>query len=284
MIADDVTLSVRDENSPSPLLTVAAPNAARLSNLRHVILIHGFANSQPDAEKSYGLFRRTLDYVTNTTVPERGIRLWDFHWPGDRPSEHKLFQKIGSAASYPARIGPAEQSGEALARLLLTLSRRQEVVLVAHSLGCRVALRCLKYLRELGHAERRVRVTAACLLAGAVPEQTCRPDQTFGHALAQCREVVLHSGEDTVLRRSFPLGQAIYGESGPAIGSTGGPGGRWQERRNTHLDHGDYWGDELVAQVVGQLLHLHGRVILPAHHLSETHLDWRPGLRAAADR
>lgn len=275
---DDGTLTVRDGYSPSPLLEVWVENDgrlveddSRLHDLRQVILIHGFANSQPDATRSYEIFRKKLNTVAWTDMSERQIQLWGFQWPGDRPSRHDLFERIGSATTYPARIAVAEQAGEALARLLQRLGDRQEVVLVAHSLGCRVALRCLKYLRELRQSGQ-ARVTATCLLAGAVPEKACVPGATFGNPLAGCDEIVLHSTEDKVLRRAFPLGQAVYGESGRATGATGGPDDRWRQRRNTYLDHGDYWGNVLVAELVGQLLQFYRQVTLPEYRLPDARL------------
>src|SRR5690348_15630384 len=106
-----------------------------LTSSRILLLIHGFANSEDRAHTSYERFQTALDAVPDVTSGLWGT-VWEFHWPGDYPGS-----KLKSFATYPARVPVAQSSAEFLARFLHEnpyLRRHQDVIIVAHSLGCRV--------------------------------------------------------------------------------------------------------------------------------------------------
>ncbi len=148
-----------------------------------------------------------------------------------------------------------------------------------YSLGARLALEAVKVIeREHPH----VVVEHVILLAPAVPVGLCEVEFGYGPAVRRQRfEVVMHSRNDTVLRRAFPPGQRLarraqingHREPSPrgqsaAVGYTGMPTSRWSgERESCGLRHGDYWHD---GQVMNRVSKLFGETVphAPAvHHM-----------------
>src|ERR1700761_2706864 len=115
-----------------------APSASRI-----VILIHGFNVDQSDGENSFNTFGGLL---ANRGVPDLSVlgQVIGYLWPGD--------VNLGpiSGASYPTEMGAARDSASLLAQFLVGLRGPNgspiQVILVAHSLGNRVALECINDL------------------------------------------------------------------------------------------------------------------------------------------
>ncbi len=212
------------------------------------------------------------------------------HWPGD------FGPKLLSAPTYSFQIGRATKAGEILGDSLAGWSQGgglREVVLVAHSLGSRVALETIRQLRRHKQAPE---VLGCVLMAGAVPEHEVVDQEYFARleaAYGRPVEVVMYSGHDWVLRFTFPLGQTLRTDqwTSPvlprAIGLKGGPVDRW--RAGNRLDmapygHGDYWKNRYTAEVVSRMFgrssvrYLSGRhvpawVPEPAESLDERRLE-----------
>jgi hypothetical protein len=136
------------------------------------------------------------------------------------------------------------------------MDARQELLFVAHSLGCRVVLEAL---RSAGDKSTRdgvsgARAGVAAFMAAAVPNELCGSGGDFAAAPNNSRQAVLYSARDRVLSRFFPLGQAIYGERGEPVGRHGRPWGRWSNRMDTQLGHGEYWADSSVREFLVDFL------------------------------
>jgi pimeloyl-ACP methyl ester carboxylesterase len=217
---------------------------------RHIILIHGFHNSKDRAQKSYAVFLEQMRGVMPAGRFGRLGAVWPFYWPGNHPN------RLISIASYSARVSDAGEAGRLLAEYLAGLRHRPEVCLVAHSLGCRVALETVARIREVGGAYHGARITEVCLLAAAVPVVRCRSPYAFAAALPKSREHVFHSRRDLALRLGFRPGQGIYGESGRAVGRDGLPARRWTTTTDTRLRHSQYWGSRDVAREIADHLGL----------------------------
>lgn len=244
-------LSVRQEGTSAASDEVSYGNGD-LAALRMVILIHGSANPRNFASANYQDFRTALRsalWLDHDLKPLGTI--WDFHWPSDHPGTFDPW-RLRSRVRYEYNVHIALSAGRSLADFIAQMDPRQQVALVAHSLGCRVVLECLKRLRS-AHPDRGATVTKVCLMAAAVPTPLCEPDKLYGETLPHCREAVLHSTRDKVLRWAFPAGQRQF-EPGRAVGSTGRPDHRWQHYPDTRLGHGGYWRDFHVAEIVGQML------------------------------
>jgi len=237
------------------------------SGSRLVILIHGYNNPQQTAAGSFGAFETQLWQLLPESLS--GLTVWEYHWPGDHKS------KLLSLATYPVKVPIAQLAGVRLAHGWL--ARRQpdqRVIIVAHSLGCRVALEAMRWIRtdedygaqeEPPRSYRGATVEAVFLMAAAVPVHLCERDSDYLDApWRECAEHVLHSTKDGVLRKYFNVGEWVAGERGPAVGLHGAPLGRWSSQlRSTKLDHSDYWDSEKVATKICELAGL----------LKELHVD-----------
>jgi pimeloyl-ACP methyl ester carboxylesterase len=124
-------------------------------------MIHGFANSQAAAEQSYRRLPARLAEYLWSREPAHMADFLGFHWPGN----HRL--PTVTQLSYASRIPAATNAGQAFGRLLATLHPSHEVILVGHSLGCRVLLAALEWMVRA--ATSGPRISAAVLLAAAVP-------------------------------------------------------------------------------------------------------------------
>jgi pimeloyl-ACP methyl ester carboxylesterase len=234
---------------------------------RLTILIHGYQNSEERAQQSYEAFEGALDRA-GARRPALGA-IWHFHWPSDHP------RKLVSIITYAVRVPEARSAGRLLAEgFLATLSPHQEVTLVAHSLGCRVALEAVRTIRAAGAAYGGGRVRAVMLLAAAVPQLQCSDaPQPYPAALAGATEHVFHSRRDRALGLAFDLGQRLYGEAGDAVGREGRPTGRWDTTTDTGLQHSRYWSSRFVADEVAQLLGGPSSSRLAVRHLPQSGIE-----------
>ena len=215
-----------------------------------IILIHGYNNSLDKADRSYQRFQDLLRHCS-VRGSERLGPFWEFHWPGDHPLG------VISLATYACRIPDAGRSGDRLAAFLAKKSSSQTIHLVAHSLGCRVALSAIAKIRELQADEEYAgaRIGQVFLLAAAVSERLCerKESRPFSASFEYSREHVFFSGWDAALRAA-PFGQYFYGERGQAVGRKGMPQGRWATQFNTGLGHSEYWTSPSVAQDIAATL------------------------------
>lgn len=231
---------------------------------RLVILIHGYQNSAVKAERSYLDFRAAM---RDAIAPGRERQLgpyWEFHWPGNH------HRGLISLATYSVRVPIALIAGERLARWFLNGLDKgdQRVILVGHSLGCRVALEAVKTIRQMGDEYKGARIEAVFLLAAAVPQECCRrtgDNKWYPNAYEGSVEHVFHSENDRALGLAFRAGQFGFGEDGAAVGRDGRPQDRWESEVDTQLDHGEYWSSKYVAETIGWLLRLRNLRPLPIH-------------------
>ncbi|MGR6962973.1 alpha/beta hydrolase [Geodermatophilus sp. URMC 61] len=222
------------------------------------IFIHGFNNSEPRATDTW---EKTYSQLCDRLSDRQLDQLVLYYWPGDATS-----RQATSAPLYFSRVPQAAQCGQDLASYLAHLAQRIKTLrlqIVAHSLGSRVALETIRALG--GHP--KVRVENVLLLAAAVPAGLCEDPRRYGKSHA-AKEVVVHSRNDDVLRRSFPAGQWMARhmasrtrrdpDPGPlkeAVGYRGKPTTRWSgEPDSSGLRHGEYWTNEGVIDRIASLL------------------------------
>lgn len=234
-LADDVVIDGPQEDLFAPRL---------------VILVHGYQNDITKAGGSFGRFRAALRGALALRSETALGAFWEFHWPGD--DERYPLSVLG----YPTRVHLADGAGDRLGEFLADLDPRQEVHLVAHSLGCRVALAAARRVRRT-NAYAGACLGHVLLFAAAVPMGQCVDEQgrPFRPPMPVRGEQVYYSRSDRVLRHVFAVGQSAAGERGAvAVGREGGPPGRWLTTTNTGLGHSDYWGSYEVAAHAGPLL------------------------------
>jgi pimeloyl-ACP methyl ester carboxylesterase len=218
-----------------------------LGAARLTILIHGYQNSHEQALERYVAFEQNL--------ADAGVRrnalgaVWHFHWPGNHEG------KLTSVITYAARIPDARSSGQMLAALFLNARRPdQQICIVGHSMGCRVALEAIRERRRIGDEWRGAEVKVLVLLAAAVPQVFCSGNRYFPAPWRDSTEHVFYSLNDMALGLAFNVAQGQYGEPGHAVGKDGRPIGRWTSRCETDFDHGDYWTSPFIAERVGEEL------------------------------
>lgn len=230
-------IAVASELSPPP-------SQLPLTGSRLVLLIHGYNNTQEDAENSYLQFRVRTGFDFGCPAGE----LCFFHWPGNRP------WGLVSALSYPVEIAPAKESAEKLRDYLAALAANRrggwplEISLVCHSLGNRLALDLLRLVAATA-PNPDLRIVNFCLMAAAVPVTMVEAGGRLGAGAGIAEKtLVLHSRSDWVLHYAFPLGQTAAGEGffPKAVGRDGEPhDGLWsespQDMGTFDYLHGDYW-------------------------------------------
>lgn len=207
---------------------------------RLILLIHGYNNSERAAREAFAKFHRHV----RGDLPREQV--WEFYWPGDHP------EPFMSTLTYPVRVVIAPQVGGALARFLAGHRSADSVSIIAHSLGCRVALEtAFEIARDPNY--RGPRLEHIFLLAAAVPVAMCdRPKRRFQAPVHDSREHVFYSLRDIVLAAGFPRFQSAVGplEEGEAVGYAGQPIDRWTSRTGVCLPHGKYWDSRRITRDV----------------------------------
>jgi len=244
--------TVREQDVGGGVLRVVRRRGSQSAYLsrRMIILVHGFNVPQQAAVESFATFHgRLSDQLSG--VGRHLPPIWAFYWPGDHESRGL------SAATYSARIPVAERAGERLGKLLTKLDPAQQVILIAHSLGCRVVLEALRYVAdEEAGGTASAEVPVACLLAAAVPVGRCVGQaEPYAPSVITNTVHVLYSCRDRILQWTFRVGQHIYGEDkGEAVGRNGWPVDRWAEPYDTGLGHKGYWSASQSVDEVARVI------------------------------
>ena len=239
------------------------PSRASAAMQRFVLLIHGYNVTLCKAGCDYGAFADNVRATTWWSVVTR------FYWPGDANPPFGRWLAAGlrrtlSGASYMLQIRTAGDAAQRLFQWFCPDSpptRQPEVSIVAHSLGCRLALELLAQLAGQ-RPTARPRVTKVILMAAAVPRYMVEERGRLREAVALPQRIIaLHSTADRTLNWMFRLGEAqeYLVDAGDAL--------RWTARgaigrhglpslSNGHnvfawrADHGDYWPSRDIARAV----------------------------------
>ncbi len=225
---------------------------------RIYLLVHGFNNDRYQAEASYEAFKARVHEVI---PPYMLDRIWQFYWPGYEglvPDAFRRRLKFArslnaglAAALYSKQVPKAVEFGEKLGQYLLGLrglAGPTEIVLIGHSLGCRLILEAAAKMAGSG-PEHRYQLPALCLMAAAVAVPRVEMGGTLHDATGfPTNRIVLYSRRDTVLHYTFRAGQAMAGEGvSEAVGLRGNPRARWTARDETMLKHGEYWSEPVTT-------------------------------------
>lgn len=238
----------------------------RLAQRREIVLlIHGFNVNVCSAGCSYDLFlsntsarigsRSAMVYWAGDTVSR-------FPAPGERPG---LGSKIISALSYPKQRKHAVLSAQLLSSLIsssLRLRTNVKLIIIAHSLGCRVALEFLNLLSALKNA-KQISIPLAVLMAPAVPLYAVLSGGHLRAAIETPDKVMIYrSMKDDILKWVFRPGQILerpFPEGWPistrsALGRNGFGVSRppnVQEEEKT-CGHREYWSRPEIAREISQ--------------------------------
>jgi len=225
---------------------------------RIILLIHGYNTSKIDAGEGYDRFVENLAGIGRagtTIIPD----VVEFYWPGD------AWSKVRSTLDYPEALNRAAESARRLAEFVIHRpgappNDAVRYVLVAHSMGNRVALEFIGNMLQLAQPSGAV-IRAACLMAAAVPVYMVENNGALRGAAASVEDTVaMYSPQDSVLECAFPVGQWGANEGWcEAVGLQGLPTERWRLLQRMHqggagFGHNDYWGSPKTARVVATLL------------------------------
>lgn len=217
---------------------------------RHlVLLVHGYNNDRAGAEDAYRGFHARQRELDPDGRYGLGRVFAELYWPGDAD------WGIASFLFYPQSIGRAKTTAERLAQFLDAQlgAGGARLDIVAHSMGCRLAL---EVLRELEVRASPLAAARIVLMAAAVPVfmlGECAPPRRLRPAFDRMlREGArsLWSRGDVVLSFAFPFGQSIApGEEGALPVALGHEA--WidasvplhlGQAEDAGAGHGDYWG------------------------------------------
>jgi hypothetical protein len=235
-----------------------------------LLMVHGFNVSLCEAGCAFDKFEANL----NLHWRARAVSVY---WPGDTqnwlafsPVKKGIPTQAWSAANYPRQIGRAQRC----ASLLLNSFRaavavrspaqpQLKLIIVAHSLGCRLALEFLQGLINAGI--QGISIPLMVLMAAAVPRYMVRRGAPLAGAIGRPDSVLIYkSKSDLVLAGAFRPGQSLewslsHGLNPFARGAIGRAGfgagvpGNVREISREH-GHSDYWPDEsIAARVVDDL-------------------------------
>lgn len=216
---------------------------------RRILLVHGYNVAERDGQSSMAQLRSAL----TEGCPSLASQIMTITWPGNESWLR------GGPAAYFAKVDVARQAGKLLCETIVSEHAAglgsHELVIVAHSLGCRLTLEFLRHLNRLERPDR-LQTVVVVLMAAAVPVELDELFEAAHHNADQI--VVLHSTDDKVLRRWFRLGQTVAGEGRfpEATGYAGNPHTpTWFfEKQMVGYDHGHYWSRVGTADVIGTQL------------------------------
>ena len=192
-------LSVREQSVGGPVSdSVHATPEGWIDGtaFRVVLLVHGFNNNLKEAQDSYGTFTGML--------PRLDAKIGWLFWPGD--ADFGWFQ-FADFLSYPTEIPDARESARRLADFLVTTATEHptlQIILVGHSLGCRLILETLRLFAD-NPQWNRPDFPLVMLMAAAVPTDLVEHGKSLdvaGDVAAQ--RWVFCSTNDLVLHFAFP--------------------------------------------------------------------------------
>jgi pimeloyl-ACP methyl ester carboxylesterase len=238
-------LTVRDPLDPNKLGSKVIDDGKLAQRSPHnlVLLVHGYNNTEEDAENSYQTF---IDHLMSSFDEQHPgpDSIAKFHWPGN------VSTLFGSTVGYPFDINNARGAANLIAAYLIGIPvPTLRVTLVGHSMGCRLILEALNNVRSA-----TPNISIVGLMAAASPVDLVRPGaRLFWTGNPPRRMLKYFSEQDAVLLAAFPLGQwAAYqlqiesDNYSEAIGRHGNPD-EFGSRLKTNNRHGQYWPDKMIA-------------------------------------
>ena len=235
-----------------------------------LLLIHGYNVTMAAAEDVYDAFAAGLR--ESTTLEASSL-----FWPGDATRNREVGDKepgrvaiLLSAMSYWRQIHVAVRSARRISDAILEeLDRREasrragnyalepiRLYVVAHSLGCRLALEVLRGIEARNHFELLVPLVA--LMAAAVPMYQVAKDGGLERALRRSEDVLIYSSKRDLALVFFRPGQFVewslpHGKlrARGALGRIGIGGLENIHPRPTSKGHSDYWRDPDIAAEIG---------------------------------
>ncbi len=236
-----------------------------------LLYIHGYNNSTLQAANSYDSFRIRI-------TPLKQVEQVGVYWPGEsmprRLTESADPGRLAiwfSLPTYTVQVTNAQTTARLLAACIRaeiehrhaafiygrSPLRRLQISIVAHSLGCRVALELLSQF--IGTFKSNLRFPLVALMAAAVPKGLVDRKGSLRQGLEHPDDVIVYSSpNDEALGFAFrlfqlphlPLDQLFRSGSQQALGLSGSERTQNIHRRHGTRRHGDYWSSAAIAEEV----------------------------------
>lgn len=256
-------LTLREQNrGGGPIDVGERTRFATKPRERRILLVHGYNVSRHQAEESFEEFEKKLQDVAPYLAEDC---CWVF-WPGDAPVPYirvlAYYRKLKNAKAC------AFEFAEYLKELSQPSGEPPHVVIIGHSLGCRLILETLAIIAQQKPPDFNLKMEII-LMAAAVPITLLFEGGRLREAAFQStRRFALFSPDDSVLSNFFAIGQWFgkvfdqhsgKDETTPpleAVGLFGLPSiGVWtNKQRAFYYDHGDYWKTPLTAHFIASWL------------------------------
>ena len=253
---------------------------------RHLlVLVHGFNNSESQAEESYEGYIEMLrpGLARSRVAPDAVAKL---HWPGNVAiGPFSILDVVG----YPWDVEQALRSvgplGAFLDGLMARGPRGRLISVVGHSLGCRLIVETMNRLRaSVGGTPLAI----VSLMAAAVPVALAETGQPLANASTAAKKVLKpHSRSDWVLWLAFPVGQSAASVLGierdayiEAMGRNGNPSGFGEPLLREGNGHSDYWSDKGAGAVLLVTMDATLREPLEPAKIAESKLPAAEGISA----
>lgn len=206
-----------------------------------VLLIHGFNNNKGEAQKAYKGFKNLQRKIGGLNFDQAitGGLLVEFYWPGDvgyfpaKNYEDSLERAIKIAHQLPGALRRAVGHNDPI-----------EIDIVAHSMGCRLALEMVRKLTVV----RDVFVRRIACMAAAVPIFLLEPPERLRAGLDHSsveKVMSLFSRDDGVLYYGFAFGQL------DAQGESWTEGDEWREGATIALGY-ECWISANPSSILGK--------------------------------
>ena len=222
---------------------------------RYVLLIHGYNVNEKKAMKAYNKFKVNLLNVSRFYERE----ILTFIWPSDFVGFPIV--NLIDPFFYSIKIDHAKDCSNPMYQFLLDLEKKKdnalELIIIAHSLGCRLILETLKKLIEDDNFKGKIKFILV-LMAAAIPVELVKNNQSYRSFIKEKvhKKIVLYSKDDKILSKAFPFGQTINSIENTnfpeAVGLNGNPNdGLWSYSKYMKgFDHGSYWKKKETAKVI----------------------------------
>lgn len=213
MIDRPFTISLRQVHHGQMHAPLRRTSDALAARHRIVLLVHGYNSSPAKAYKAFLPFKWDLLDRAPALTGQVGFVTWPGYW-----------SNVFSPTSYHWMVRRAKDCAAELQRYIEERAditgARPTIVVVAHSLGCRLVLEALKELNPAQQAAVQLVLMAAAYPVNLASQNAMK--------LRPLRSVVLFSSSDSVLRGPwFALGEKLAGDAGggwpEAVGVWGRP-------------------------------------------------------------
>jgi len=204
-----------------------------INNKEVAVLIHGYNNEYEDAVNFCFKIIQKCEHLYETFIC--------YLWPGGNHALEYLEARSRAIGILPERL-------LSITNDLTTYAKHVDII--AHSMGCRLALEMMQY-------PSNIFIRNIFLMAPAVDNEALERGETYHNGSHRCHSMfIFHSTNDDVLKWAYPLG-----DFDRALGFAGSentkdlPDHIFQVNCTNYIDsHGDYASSDFIFETIEDIL------------------------------